>query len=53
MDGWLEWGPQILEAIPGVTQVDGYTVEFRSETMSDAYRLIRFMYRFVSIQVET
>jgi D-amino peptidase len=41
--------PQILEAIPGVRQVDGYTVEFRSETMSDAYRLIRLMYRFVSI----
>lgn len=41
--------PQILEAIPGVTQIDGYTVEFTAPTMAHAYRLIRLMYRFVSI----
>ncbi|MDF2771431.1 MAG: dppA [Geminicoccaceae bacterium] len=41
--------PQILQAIPGVKQVDGYTVEFSAPTMADAYRLIRLMYRFVSI----
>ncbi len=41
--------PQILEAIPGVRQVDGFTVEFTADSMADAYRLIRFMYRFVSI----
>lgn len=41
--------PQILQAIPGVKQVDGYTVEFTAPTMADAYRLIRLMYRFVSI----
>lgn len=41
--------PQILEAIPGVRQVDGYTVEFTAPDMPEAYRLIRLMYRFVSI----
>ncbi|MHB1169952.1 MAG: M55 family metallopeptidase [Longimicrobiales bacterium] len=41
--------PQILEAIPGVRQVDGYTVEFTVPHMGAAYRLIRLMYRFVSI----
>jgi D-amino peptidase len=41
--------PQILQAIPGVRQVDGYTVEFTAPTMADAYRLIRLMYRFVSV----
>lgn len=41
--------PQILEAIPGVKQTDGYTVEFTAKSMSDAYRLIRLMYRFVSV----
>ncbi len=41
--------PQILEAIPGVRQVDGYTVEFTAKDMVEAYRLIRLMYRFVSI----
>ena len=40
---------QILQAIPGVKQVDGFTVEFTAPTMGDAYRLIRLMYRFVSI----
>ena len=41
--------PQILQAIPGVRQVDGYTVEFTARTMGEAYRLIRLMYRFVSV----
>jgi D-amino peptidase len=41
--------PQILEAIPGVRQTDGYTVEFTAPTMADAYRLIRLMYRFVVV----
>ncbi|HEX5631936.1 MAG TPA: M55 family metallopeptidase [Gemmatimonadales bacterium] len=40
---------QILQAIPGVRQVDGYTVEVAVPTMADAYRLIRLMYRFVSV----
>jgi D-amino peptidase len=41
--------PQILQAIPGVRQVDGFTVEFTAANMGDAYRLIRLMYRFVSV----
>jgi len=41
--------PQILTAIPGVTQTDGYTVSFTAGDMAEAYRLIRLMYRFVSI----
>jgi D-amino peptidase len=41
--------PEILQAIPGVRQVDGYTVEFRADTMADAYRLIRLMYKFVTV----
>ena len=41
--------PQILTAIPGVTQVDGFTVAFSAPDMAHAYRLIRLMYRYVSI----
>jgi D-amino peptidase len=41
--------PQILEAIPGVKRVDGYTVAFTAPTMADAYRLIRLMYKFVVV----
>ncbi len=40
---------QILTAIPGVTQADGFTVTFTAPDMAHAYRLIRLMYRFVSI----
>jgi D-amino peptidase len=41
--------PHILEAIPGVRRDDGYTVAFTSPCMPDAYRLIRLMYRFVTV----
>jgi D-amino peptidase len=41
--------PQILEAIPGVKQVDGYTVTYTARDMDEAYRMIRLMYRFISI----
>jgi D-aminopeptidase len=41
--------PQILAGMPGVTQVDGYTVEFEAPTMAAAYRLIRIMYRFIAV----
>lgn len=41
--------PQIMEAVPGVRQVDGYTIEFTAENMGDAYRLIRLLYRFVTV----
>jgi D-amino peptidase len=40
--------PYILEAIPGVTRVDGFTVEFEARTMAEAYQMIRLAYRFVS-----
>ncbi|MGH7502829.1 MAG: M55 family metallopeptidase [Longimicrobiales bacterium] len=40
--------PQILEAIPGVKRSDGFTVDFTMPTMKEAYRMIRFMYRFVA-----
>jgi hypothetical protein len=29
--------------------VDGFTVEFTAPTMAGAYRLIRLMYRFVTL----
>ena len=41
--------PQLLEAVPGVEQVDGYTVQFTAPDVAAAYRLIRFMYRFVTV----
>lgn len=41
--------PQILRAIPGVRQPDGYTVEFTAPDAASAYRLIRLMYRFVDV----
>jgi D-amino peptidase len=41
--------PQILEAIPGVKRVDGYTVGFTAARMVEAYPMIRLMYRFVRI----
>lgn len=41
--------PQILEGIPGVRRVDGYTVTFTAPTMADAYRMIRLMYKFIVV----
>lgn len=41
--------PQVLEAIPGVQRTDGYTVSFTAPSMAEAYRLIRLMYKFVSV----
>ena len=41
--------PQVLEAIPGVRRIDGYTVAFTAPTMADAYRMIRLMYKFVVV----
>lgn len=38
----------IVEVIPGVRRVDGYSVEYRSATMKEAYPMIRFMYRYVA-----
>lgn len=40
---------QIMEAIPGVKRVDGYTVSFTAPSMREAYPLIRLLYRYVTI----
>jgi len=40
--------PQMVEAIPGVRRIDGWTITFTSPTMAEAYRMIRFLYRFVA-----
>jgi D-amino peptidase len=37
----------ILQSIPGVSKVDGYTVMYSAADADEAYRLIRLMYRFV------
>jgi len=39
----------ILMAIPGVSKVDGFTVAYTARNADEAYRLIRLMYRFISI----
>lgn len=38
---------EILLSIPGMTKVDGFTVEYTADSADQAYRLIRLMYRFV------
>ena len=38
----------ILQAVPGMSRVDGYTVEYAADDMDQAYRLIRLMYKYVS-----
>ena len=40
---------EILESVPGVQRVDGYTVRATASDMDEAYRLIRLMYRFVRV----
>jgi D-amino peptidase len=37
----------ILQSIPGMSKVDGFTVEYSAADADEAYRLIRLMYRFV------
>ncbi len=37
----------ILMSIPGVSKVDGFTVQYDAENADQAYRLIRLMYRFI------
>ena len=39
----------ILMSIPGMTKVDGFTVAYTARNADQAYRLIRMMYRFISI----
>ncbi len=38
----------ILQAIPGMQRIDGYSVQYEARTMDEAYRLIRLMYKYVS-----
>jgi D-amino peptidase len=38
---------EILQSIPGMSKVDGYTVAYTARDADEAYRLIRLMYRFV------
>ena len=38
----------ILQAIPGMSRVDGYTVEYVADDMEQAYPLIRLMYKYVN-----
>ena len=37
----------ILPAIPGVTRVGGYTIEFTSPTMMEAYGLVRMAHKYI------
>ena len=38
----------VLQSIPGMTKVDGFTVAYTARSADEAYRLIRLMYRFVT-----
>lgn len=38
----------ILEAIPGVSRVDGYTIAYTARDMAEAYKLVRLMYKYIS-----
>lgn len=38
----------ILQAIPGMRRIDGWTVEYEAETMVAAYKMVRLMYKYIS-----
>jgi D-aminopeptidase len=38
----------VLQSIPGMSKVDGFTVAYTATNADEAYRLIRLMYRFVT-----
>ena len=38
---------EVLQAIPGMDWVDGYTVAYTAKNMQEAYSLIRLMYKYV------
>ncbi|MBW3535278.1 MAG: M55 family metallopeptidase [Gemmatimonadetes bacterium] len=38
----------IVQAVPGVSRVDGTTVAFTADDMDGAYRLIRLMYKYIT-----
>ncbi|MFQ5737940.1 MAG: M55 family metallopeptidase [Acidobacteriota bacterium] len=39
--------PEVLQAIPGMSRVDGFTVAYTARDMQEAYRLIRVMYKYI------
>ena len=38
----------ILQAIPGMRRIDGWTVEYEAQTMVAAYKMVRLMYKYIS-----
>jgi len=40
--------PEVVEAFPSIRRVAPDAVEFASESMPDAYRLVRVLYRFIN-----
>jgi D-amino peptidase len=38
----------VAMSIPGMKRVDGYTVSFQAKDMSEAYKLIRVVYKYIS-----
>lgn len=38
----------ILQAIPGMSRIDGYTVAYTTDSMDQAYRMIRLMYKYIA-----
>ena len=38
----------VLQAIPGMSRLDGTSVEYTAQDMTQAYQLIRLMYKYVS-----
>lgn len=38
----------IVMSIPGMKRVDGYTIEYQADSMDQAYRLIRVIYKYIS-----
>jgi len=38
---------EVLQAIPNMNWIDGYTVQYNAKDMVEAYALIRLMYKYV------
>ena len=38
---------EVLQAIPGMEWINGYTVKYKAKNMVEAYALIRLMYKYV------
>lgn len=39
----------VLQAIPGMTRVDGYTVGYTAKNMEEAFKLIRLVSKYVGL----